>query len=249
MKIALISDIHGNTIALEAVLADIEAQGGADEFWVLGDVAALGPDPVGAVQRLVNLPQSQFVRGNTDRYLVTGDRPPPTLAQAAADPEMLPKVVEIASSFAWTLGALAAAGWLDWLQALPLEIETTLPDGTRLLGVHASPGRDDGSGFAPQDSDAKMLELLQNCQADLVCTGHTHLPFERRVGRWHVVNLGSVSNPLAADLRASYVLLHAGQAGYRVEHRRVAYDWKAVFALLHERAHPMAAWLQRHFQR
>lgn len=249
MKMALISDIHGNPVALEAVLADIAAQGGVDAVWVLGDLAALGPDPAGVLARLGGLQQARFVRGNTDRYLISADRPPPTLAQAAEKPELLPQVIEIASSFAWTLGALVATGWLDWMRELPLELETTLPDGTPLLGVHASPGRDDGPGFAPDDNDAEMLELLQSCQACLVCTGHTHLPFERRVGRWHVVNLGSVSNPLAADRRASYVMLHALEAGYRVEHRRVEYDWEAVIQLLEERAHPAAESLRRHFAR
>lgn len=247
MRLALLSDIHGNPIALEAALADIQAQGGADEFWALGDFAALGPDPVGVLERLQRLPRARFLRGNTDRYLISGQRPPPTPEQAAANPSLLPKTIEIAASFAWTLGALASAGWLDWMKALPLELETQLPDGTRLLGVHASPGRDDGPGFAPHDSDEKLLELLQGCAADLVCTGHTHLPFERRVGRWHVVNLGSLSNPLAEDKRASYVLLHAEASGYRVEHRRVAYDWQAVIRLLEERAHPAAASLRRHF--
>jgi predicted phosphodiesterase len=249
MKLALISDIHGNSLALEAVLADIAAQGGASEVWVLGDLAALGPDPVGVLKRLAELPQARFVRGNTDRYLVSGERPPPSPAQAAEDPRLLPKVIEIASSFAWTLGALAATGWLGWLRALPLEIETQLPDGTRLLGVHASPGRDDGPGFAPDDTDAEMLELLQDCQANLVCTGHTHHPVDRRVGRWRVVNLGSVSNPLSPDRRASYALLHALEAGYRVEHRRVEYDYQAVVEMLVERDHPAAASLRQYYAR
>jgi predicted phosphodiesterase len=249
MKFGLISDIHGNQTALEAVLTDIEKQGGADEIWVLGDLVALGPDPAEVLDRLNRLPRVRCLRGNTDRYLVSGDRPPPALSQVAKDPSLAPKAVEIAASFAWTLGALAATGWLDFMRALPLSLETRLPNGTLLLGVHASPGLDDGKGFAPQDSAESMLKLLKDCPADLVCTGHTHLPFERRVERWHIVNLGSVSNPMAEDRRASYVLLHADPTGYRVEHRRVAYDWEKVIARLEEKAHPAAGSLRRHFQR
>ena len=75
MRIALLSDIHGNSIALDAVLTDIEQRGGVDEHWVLGDIVALGPDPVGVLERLTVLPADVFVRGNTDRYVVTGERP------------------------------------------------------------------------------------------------------------------------------------------------------------------------------
>ena len=56
MRIALLSDVHGNLITLEAVLKDIEANGGVDGYWVLGDLAALGYDPVGTLERLSKLP-------------------------------------------------------------------------------------------------------------------------------------------------------------------------------------------------
>jgi len=72
MRIALLSDIHGNSLALDAVLADI-ATVGVDGYWILGDIVALGPDPVGVLQRLSTLQNCYFIRGNTDRYLVTGD--------------------------------------------------------------------------------------------------------------------------------------------------------------------------------
>ena len=125
MKLALISDIHGNSVALDAVLADIDSQGSVDEVWVLGDLAALGPDPVGVLERLNALPKVRFLRGNTDRYLVKGDRPPPSLDQAAQDPSLIPHIVQMNSSFAWTLGALAVTGWMDFMKALPLELTAT----------------------------------------------------------------------------------------------------------------------------
>ncbi len=67
MKIALLSDIHGNSTALDAVLKDIADQGGVGGTWVLGDLVALGPDPVGVLSRLANLSGARFIRGNTDR--------------------------------------------------------------------------------------------------------------------------------------------------------------------------------------
>jgi hypothetical protein len=59
----------------------------------------------------------------------------------------------VAGPFAWTQGALTAAGWLDWLQHLPLALETILSDGMRFLGVHASPSRGDGLGISLAISD------------------------------------------------------------------------------------------------
>ena len=248
MKLALLSDIHGNSVALDAVLADIQASGGADAYWILGDLVAFGPDPVGVLERLVDLPQVRFVRGNTDRYASSADRPPPTAAEAAADPTLLHALVEVAGSCAWTQGALTISGWLDWLRQLPLQVEMVLPDGTYCLGLHASPGRDDGPGFAPSMCDATIQASLQGCQADLICTGHTHRPFQRRVGKQHVVNLGSLSVPPAGEWRASYVLLHGDKHGYVVEHRLVDYDREAVIAMLEQQGHPGRAYIIKYLR-
>jgi predicted phosphodiesterase len=248
MKIALFSDIHGNSTALDAVLADIKAHGGVDAYWVLGDLVALGHDPVGVLERLAQLPNVRFVRGNTDRYVFAGDRPFPSLADVKADPSLLARLVEVAETFAWTQGALTATGWLEWLARLPIELEEVLPDGTRLLGVHASPGRDDGDGIAPGMRDEEIEGRLQGCSAGLICVGHTHQAVNRRVGNWHVVNLGSLSNPLIQDRRASYVLLTARETDYQIEHRLVDYDRAAVIEALERQRHPGAAYIISHLR-
>lgn len=245
MRLALLADIHGNPIALDAVLADVAAQGGVEAFWILGDVAALGYDPVAVIERLVALPNVRFVRGNTDRYIVSGDRPPPTHEEARANLQLLPVLIEVAESCAWTQGCLAATGWLQWMADLPLEARMTLPDGTRLLGVHASPGNDDDPGIHPRLSDSDLHSLVATCGAELVCVGHTHLPLDRSVGNVRVVNVGSVSNPTTSDLRASYVLLNATPAGYDLQFRRVAYDVGAVIAAIERSRHPGRDYLLR----
>src|SRR5438445_13079387 len=84
MRVAVFADIHGNSIALNAVLADITARGGADAYWVLGDLIAIGADPVGTLERLAALPNATFVQGNTERYLLTGERPYPSIQDALA---------------------------------------------------------------------------------------------------------------------------------------------------------------------
>ena len=75
MKIALLSDIHGNLLALEAVLHDLTQAGGVDKTWILGDLCAFGPRPVECLQRIRDLPDAEVISGNTDRYLITGARP------------------------------------------------------------------------------------------------------------------------------------------------------------------------------
>ena len=116
MRLGLLSDIHGNRIALDAVLADATS---IDRWLVLGDLVALGVEPAATLERLTALPDVTFIRGNTDRYTVTGDVPPPYPDEVHDRPELLDRVIEIARNFTWTQGYVAAAGWLDWLGRSP----------------------------------------------------------------------------------------------------------------------------------
>lgn len=246
MRIALLADIHGNTIALEAVLADISARGGTDAYWILGDLVALGPDPVGVMERLTILPGLRLIRGNTDRYVVLGDRPSPTLQEAGKDPRLLSSLVEVANTFAWTQGMITAAGWLEYLTGLSLELQVTLPDGTRFLGVHASPGRDDGPGIVPEMKAEEIKGLFGDCDAKLVCMGHTHQPLDQQWNGIHLVNPGAVSLSLTPDRNASYAILEATKEGYHIQHHQVAYDRSAVIDQLNTIRHPGREYLIRH---
>jgi len=237
VKLGLVSDVHGNRVALDAVLADGRRQG-VERWWVLGDLVAIGPEPVATIERIVELPGVAVVSGNTERYVLTRDRPPPHRADVARDPELLDLFAAVEGSFAWTRGALAQAGLLGWLVALAPEVRTTLPDGTRVLGVHAAPGRDDGPGITPDRPAPELAAELGGADADLVCAGHTHRPTDRRVGSIRAVNLGSVSNPITDDLRASYVLVHADDRAHRVEHRWVSYDRDQFLRRLRRSGHP-----------
>jgi predicted phosphodiesterase len=242
MRLAILSDIHGNPIALNAVLADIQTQDNIDAYWVLGDFSAIGYDPVTPLEQVTKLPNACFVRGNTDRYVVTGDLSM-NQEKVRENLALLPQLVEIAQSFAWTRGYLSATGWLGWLENLPLEQRVTLPDGTRLLGVHASPGRDDGTGIQPQHNNAELEALLTGCEADLVIVGHTHIPLDRRVNGVRVINLGSVSNPVTPGLQATYVILDADNNGYSIQFRRVDYDRVAVIKAIEQVRHPTPSYL------
>jgi len=248
MRIAVLADIHGNSIALDAVFEDIANTGGVDAWWVLGDLVALGPDPIGVMQRLYSLKNLQMIRGNTDRYVTSGDRPAPSMAEAQQDPSLLPALVEVAGTFAWTQGMITAGGWMPVLAELPLELSVDLPDGTRFLGVHASPGTDDGPGVTPQTDDNEIETLFAGCAAGLVCLGHTHQPVNRHWKNIHIVNPGAVSLSLTADRNASYVLLEATKEGYTIQHRQAPYNRAAVIDQLHRLKHPGKGFLMRLLQ-
>lgn len=228
MRIAILADIHGNSIALEAVLDSIRSTGEVDEYWVLGDLVAIGPDPVRVLEILSELPKARFIRGNTDRYVVRDEIPGPGFEEVFGDQRRMAAHIRQARSLAWTTGAVAASNWLPWMLKLALDFRVSLPDGKRVLGVHASPGTEDGSGIHAGTSEADLERLIAGAEADLIFVAHTHLPFDRWSGDVEVVNPGSVSNPFPPDLRACYLLLEADEKGYRLDFRRVDYDHELV---------------------
>lgn len=245
MKIAILSDIHGNRLALDAVLADIDAGGGVDATWILGDLCALGPQPVQALAGIKIIPNRTVVRGNTDRYLLTGDRPGPRLADTVDDAEKIHVYAETWATLSWTLGAVMFTGWLPFLAQIPLEARVDLPDGSKVLLVHASPGTDAGNGVTMETSEAEMRQLFHGCTADLVCVGHTHVPVDRVIDlpnghRVRVINPASVSNPRVPSLNASYGILTVDESGYRYERREAPWDRQAILDLMDEIRYPGA---------
>jgi putative phosphoesterase len=240
MRIAVFSDVHGNALALDAVLADARAAG-AEEFWVVGDLVSDGPRPADVIARLKGLRQIRTVRGNTDRYVLTGDLPDVVLAGGA-------DLIRTAQdSRAWTRAAIPDIGWLA---VAPVESRLTLPDGTRVLLVHAAPGTDDGPGIHAALTDQDLVDAgVTTAGADLIFVGHTHVPLERTVGGVRVVNLGSVSLPATVERRAMWTLLTATAEGHRIERKFSPYDIAAVCAELDAEKHPSADWLRAKFHR
>lgn len=236
MRVAVFSDVHGNLAALDAVLADAAD---VDGFWVVGDLVAHGPHPAAVLHRLMDLPNARFVRGNTDRYVLTGELP------EMIDPDRDTQLaLAVARSFGWTSGAIGAHGY-EWLAALPIEERVALPDGTTVLLVHASPGRDCGRGIQPTMAEQELRDAgVTDAGVDLIFVGHTHIPTEHTIDGVRVVNLGSVSVPATADRRAMWTLLTAESAGFTIERRYAEYDIEAVTTALDEQHHPSAGWLK-----
>jgi predicted phosphodiesterase len=245
MRLALIADIHGNTIALDAVLAHAAAQQ-VEGYCFLGDLVD-GHDPSGVLERITQLPNACFVVGNTERYILTGQGPPNlTLESVRQKPERLPIFQEATASWAWSKGWLCATGWFEWVSALPVEQRLVLPNAQTLLCVHATPGYADGPGIGPHTSDSELVELVAGCQADIVCVGHTHVPFVRVAEQVTIINPGPISNPLAPDLRAAYAILDATSYGVQVTHQRVAYDHQATIEAIQRAQHPAARFIIDH---
>lgn len=240
MKLGVVADIHGNALALDAVLAD-GAAAGVERWWALGDLVLFGPRPVEAVERLRALPDVAFVSGNTDRYVVTGSQPHPhaTAADAAGDVGLVERYGRMAAAIGWAQGALCNAGLLDWLAELPADQRMDLPDGSILVGVHATPGADDGPGIDTDASDEALEGLLAGCGADLVVGGHTHVPTDRMVGSCRALNPGSAGLPRRGP-GAAWMLIDADEDGVRAQHRRTDFDVERVIDDLHRRRHPSA---------
>ena len=248
MRIALLADIHGNPMALDAVLADITTRGGVDGYWVLGDLCAIGFDPAGVVERLAALPNALFIYGNADRYVTTDDRPPPTSDDVRENPDLFPVFTEVTGCFAWTRGYLEGRGLLDWLAALPSEQRLTLPDGTRVLLVHASPGTDENPGLNPALTDDEFSALVAGSDADLICVGHFHMPMDRRLNGVRAINPGPVSNNFPMDQRAAYAMLTADSSGYNIQFYRVNYDRQAAIEATKRSGNPGAGYVLRFFE-
>ena len=206
--LALLYDVHGNLPALEAVLADAEAQG-ATSFVLGGDYALFGAWPEETVARLREL-DAAWIRGNGERWV--------------ADPRAddLPDAMRPAATACRDALGEATAGELA---ALPFD---HIHGNARF--VHASPVSDMRS-FLPEPAD-EDAELLEGVTARHLVCGHTHLPFLREASGIDLLNPGSVGMPFDGDPRAAYALVHDDGAP---EHRRVEYDHAASATAVRER--------------
>lgn len=246
-RIGLIGDIHGHSLALEAVL-DAGTALGVDRWLVLGDVVAMGPDPGRVLDQLDSADVVATVSGNTDRYVLTGDRPDPTFEQVVADPGLLPRLVEVAAIFAWTKGYLAATCRLDTLLSYASEFRALLPDGTELLAVHGSLVSDEGAGVSPSLSPTEVDVLFPGLSAGLVIAGHTHVRTDLVIEGVRFVNPGSVSNHHCTNHPATFSLLQVNEDCYSVSHHDAPYDTSAAVDAIRRCGIPGADFLiERYF--
>jgi predicted phosphodiesterase len=206
MRVAILSDLHGNAVALDACLADLAAAGGADSIIAAGDLCMDGPRPRKVLRRLKEA-GAHVVRGNTDRMIALED-------PAGYDDETRASII-------WQRGALGQ-DWVAWLGAAPLTVAIgTGPDG--LLITHATPACDDEHVW-PDASDAQLEAITANISQHTIAFGHLHVPYVRMWRDRTFVNVASAGLPKDGDPRAHYVILTQQTGGWSIRSRRVAFD-------------------------
>ena len=215
MKIAIISDIHGNNEALDAVLKDIEGQK-CDKIFCLGDLAMAGPEPSKVVNRVKDLLKNDkflLIQGNTDEKLGTYN-------------EKFEKVLDEHD---------LTSDDKEFLSNLP---ENLIVDenGVKIMLCHGSPRKND-ENITGDLSIEKVEEMVANADAEVIFCGHTHVPcgFATNTGKT-VVNVGSVGRPFAENPKACYAIINIADNGdYEIEHRLIKYDIETAAKKLENR--------------
>lgn len=241
-RLAVLSDIHGNLSALEAVLSDIKSHGAPDAYWFLGDLVAFAPWPAQTLARLRALPGADFLQGNTDRYLITGRRPN-TPVNSREDWDRMPKTLrERDANFRWTVERLSYKDY-EFLRDLPTQLSWNVPGFGQVVAFHATP-QDDETVLHPSMTQEELQSYVDDLDARLVLYGHTHRPMNRPLDGIRLVNSGSVGLPLDGDPRPSYVLLDFEDGECDITIRRVQYDREKVIAELERLEHPARSWVE-----
>ncbi len=221
MKYALVSDIHANLPAFEAVLHDIEGRGDVDAIYHLGDLVGYAPWPNETVA-LIEERGIVGVSGNYDSTVATNYK------HCGCKYED-PRQEELSHmSYEWTR-ANSSEATKRFLRRLPFHIDLRplgghLP-GRSLILVHGTPTLN--TVYWTEDrSDAfctKMANAAGAREGDVIAFGHTHLPYQRTVEGIQLVNTGSVGRPKDGDWRAGYALVDMGEKT-SMEFVRVEYD-------------------------
>lgn len=217
MKIAVLSDVHGNVPALEAVLEDIRCWG-AEEVVVNGDLLNRGPRSLAVLAMLQReQPAARLLRGNHENWL---------LHSARHGPQPASPTFEIDRFAHWAVAQLGEAlqGVADWDDHLDL----TDLDGGSLHITHGS-RLGDRKGIQPE-CDGDELERKLGDPRDLFIASHTHRAFTRRFNGTLVINTGSVGQPFDGDQRASYARLQFHRGRWQGEIVRIGYDRERAIA-------------------
>lgn len=188
MKVAVISDIHGFSIALDRVLEDIDSEPGIERLVIAGDLCEGGPDPKGVLDRIAKL-EATVLQGNTDRDIGNQHR----LSEGAQ----------------FTMSEIGGDG-RRYLRSLPFSERISPPSGkvfdNDLLIVHANP-MDMDRHMPPDAGPHQLRELLGDTVAGVVAFGHLHIAYIRELEKMTLIDVSAVGNPKDGDLRSKWGLL------------------------------------------
>jgi predicted phosphodiesterase len=250
MRLAVLSDIHGNLTALEAVLDDLHAQGGADLTWCLGDLAAFGSQPAACIRRIKALTEAdegktfKTIGGNTDRYLVDGTRfPMPSVKEEDELTGFVRFVQDRDTIINWNLAQLS---WEDYefLKSIrERELWHEVEGYGAVIGYHAVPGNDE-SMLKPDTPDEEAVDYLLDREGRLGIGGHTHIQMNRSIGRWHLINVGSVGLSVDNPGYAQYGIFSFEGDTVSIDLRNIPYDVDAVLDDLEDSGHPAPGFIE-----
>lgn len=242
MEIALISDIHGNAPALDAVLRDIRRLG-IERIICLGDVATLGPQPKKVIKRLRDL-NCDLILGNHDAALVQGR----AFGEYAISPSVFP-------ALRWCREKLDHDE-LDFLASFKRILPVRMDADCGLLCFHGSPAANTDLILSTTPEN-EVRTLLGDYRAEIYAGGHTHIQMMRRIDDKQIINPGSVGFPFLSFPEAGaapqilpwaeYAVLDCTAGDVIVEFRSVAYDLGEFRHLLAACDHPLKRWLLLQF--
>lgn len=233
MRIVIISDVHGNLTALDAVLADLRQQK-PDVVFHGGDLPYGGCNPCEVID-CITQEGWQGVLGNTDEMLWnTAARP----GLEASAPKLKPLFKVLFDLCSPITRQMIGEQRLQWLQRLPAELRFRIETHQQLVLLHASPGN---LWRAPMDTadDAELENTYKSLKAAIVVYCHIHRPFIRKIGSMTICNAGSVGSPYDGDPCSSYLLIDNGVPAIR----RVEYDVEKEVGRLLASDYPQKEWI------
>ena len=234
MRLGLISDIHGNLLALDAVLGELN-EAGVDRLVCLGDIAA-GPEPRATIERLREL-DCPVVLGNWDTWVLEGVPP--------LELDVGPMLRDQGD---WS-GAQLGGADRGFIEKLPAQLELDL-GGTSVLCVHGSP-RSMHEDIHATTPDGELAQMFNGNRPAVLAAGHTHVQLARLHGTTLIVNPGSVGLPfnswppngaLRMSPWAEYAILTAEDGCISTELRRAPYDIAALLEVARESGMPHPDW-------
>jgi len=216
IKLAILSDIHGNLPALEAMLSDLK-NFDVDQVIVAGDVINFGPFS-NQTAKIIIENGWPVIRGNNEYFLL--DSNTPRAPAEWSDRFLFAPTIWTVEHFDPRLK--------DIISTWPDTINLRFGDVPPIQVFHGTPNDPWGSIFWTM-MDEEIEKLLTKTETDFVICGHTHLPMDRQSGRWQVFNPGSVGVPLDGIFSASYMILEGNAEGWKPTFRRIPFNYDAVF--------------------
>ncbi len=222
MRLAFVSDMHGNLPAFEAVLSELDSRGPFDGIYGGGDFAFNGLSPSECVQTLIDRGW-QCVRGNTDEWLVEAATDGAVPAQNV--PPGMEHSGDLRARDLWAAARMTPEQ-IDFLKDLPLTLQFTGPSGKTLALVHATPWSAHPPVWHDADESEKR-EMLERAGTDALIYGHIHYAYQQQIDGKIICCMGAVGSPFDGDTSACFAIASDEGDGWNFEHVRVNYDTEA----------------------